>query len=369
MKIKNAFAISLVFLFPLIAVAEEQSKTGALTPDEVLFGTTPLEFAAKNLRSFIQRYDVATLKNRLYDTMQSKTARFNQSFVSYIKQVYNDPNYALMLSQDSSHIVEFLDLSEELNLETATTYECLRLFYNKLKSCEIIDDAIVLAITRSLPTKFKRHFDFNLPSEEPRSIDFIKKNTENIILSRLTEEFAFFQKDPELFVDTLAQTLATANQEFFLEQSIAHKKHLDKVDAVTRLRSLTLRFFDVLIAKIMWIPEAQEACWDSFITIGEELKNLGAEGVIDHMDDLDDLWWTLTHRFSFFVDFMGYSLSRAFYEKAETDLANKTVHFLETPEQDEGITTKKEFIINALIQGKAKAIAFEKGFMIDNKTR
>jgi hypothetical protein len=78
--------------------------------------------------------------------------------------------------------------------------------------------------------------------------------------------------------------------------------------------------------------------------------------IIDHMDDLDDLLWTLVHRFIFYIDLVGAELPVEFYERIEQDLVNRSVFFLEAKEQDDGITSKKQALIEALLKGKARAI-------------
>ena len=109
-----------------------------------------------------------------------------------------------------------------------------------------------------------------------------------------------------------------------------------------------------------------QGIWESVLRIANGLQLLGVHGILDHMDDLDDLLWSLVHRFSFFLDLAGSSLPVSFYEEIESDLAAKVVFFLEAQEQDETIKTKKTILLEALIKAKAKAIAFEqKGIFTD----
>jgi hypothetical protein len=78
------------------------------------------------------------------------------------------------------------------------------------------------------------------------------------------------------------------------------------------------------------------------------------------MDDLDDILWSLMHRFCYFLELTGSVLPLEFYGEIEHDLTNNLVFFLETKEQDEGIITKKETLAQALLQAKTKAYAYEK---------
>ncbi len=75
------------------------------------------------------------------------------------------------------------------------------------------------------------------------------------------------------------------------------------------------------------------------------------------MDDLDDLLWSLTHAFTRNLELFGAHLPIEFYDEIESDLTNE-VTFLENAEQDDGIKTKKETIIDALVSAKAQAFAY-----------
>ena len=78
------------------------------------------------------------------------------------------------------------------------------------------------------------------------------------------------------------------------------------------------------------------------------------------MDDLDSLLWELTYRFNFFLDLSGFSLPLNFYEEVEKAIEEKTVSFLESKEQDEGVKSKKEIFTEKLLQAKTKAYAYYK---------
>ena len=61
----------------------------------------------------------------------------------------------------------------------------------------------------------------------------------------------------------------------------------------------------------------------------------------------------------YFTSF-GISVPTSVYNKVEVDLRNNEISFLEEPEQDDGIKTKKEHIHEALMKAKFKAYAYEK---------
>jgi hypothetical protein len=336
------------------AQQEDQNLKAIVDLDEVLDESTPSQFASRNLKDFFTRNDF-NLQNRK-QVAESKTSAFHKSFINYIKEVYNKRNYVQALAQDGSHIIQFLDLSNEMNLEADTVYVCLRLFYNKIKACELIDDTVLLQLLERMPTLLERYFTIEETSQYAFDLAFIKKNLENQLLIKFTDHITEFDNAPDTFLATLAEELAK-----YYQQEIDQIKKQQQQDEIReRLRHTVIKFFETALSKCIWAPQVYESIWKSFLGIANGLQLLGTHGIINHMDDLDDLFWSLVHRFAFFLDLTGSSLPVSFYEEAEHDIHNNAVFFLEYKEQDEGITSKKETLAEAFLQAKARAIAYEK---------
>lgn len=372
MKIKNtlllAFACSAFFTCSAENNTDESSPTttSAAFFEEVLDNNkSPLGTSMQSLRNFFISHDVQrfTIKSRSCSE-DSKTSSFNESFIEYIKRVYNQPTYAEYLSRDASHIIEFSELGSELHLTPEYMYVGLRLFYNKLKGTEIIDDTVVLQLLPAISRQLEGYFD---PcTEETRihnleSFDFVKRRSEEIILYKFTQHFTEFQATPDLFVNKLAGDLAAfyKQQDDIKIQEASQQE--TKNESLTRLRHMVIRFFELSLSKIMWNIYQPEVIWPSVKALACNLRGLAEYGVINHMDDLDDLLWSLTHRFNYFLDLTGADLPIKFYDQIEEDLVNRNVFFLEAKEQDEGIVSKKQLFIEALVRSKAKAIANQRG--------
>lgn len=318
---------------------------------------TPSQFACQSFKDVFEANSVErSIMNDRPIAAESKTSIFQKSFIKYVKEIYNKRNYANILSQDGSHILQFLDLSNEMNLGPETVYVCFRLFYNKIKACELIDDTVVLQILNPLPSLVGRYFVSENTQDFHTNLSIISKNIENILLTKFTDHLIDFQNEPESFVSKLATELTLYYQK---EVETIQKQHM-KEESVNRLREITIRFFDTALGKVIWDPSMHVNIWESFISMGQGLGQLATDNILNHMDDLDDLLWTLVHRFCFFLDLTGTRLPLSFYQEVETDLENGAVFFLEYKEQDEGITTKKETIMHALVQAKTRALAYEK---------
>ena len=364
MKMKNVlllcFTLSLSFACSVYLKADEATNLALLHEN-----VTPSTMSLNNLRDFFATQDTSnTLKNR-HSGVPNKTAHFNESFLEYIKQVYNQRTYSSFLSQNSTHIIEFLQIGRELNLDAEYLYVGTRLFYNKFKEAEIIDDSVALEILPAFIEHFAPHFDYEEEeiTQRKENLDFLKKYTEEVILYKFTEHFTRFQTNPDEFISELSHDLAIFyNQQDYAKRHKQAKKE-NKREILLRLRQQTVRFFELIMSKVMWYNIQPETIWPSFLTIAQNLQGLGQQRIVDHMDDLDDLLWSLVHRFNYFIELTGSSLPLAFYEMIEHDLTNNKIFFLEAKEQDEGIASKKQILIEALIRGKARALAEQEGFI------
>lgn len=325
------------------------------TEIEQYLNQTPAQFSAISIHYYLneQTYNKEYKSLKTINEQKSKTSIFNNALSKYVKEIYNNKLYSNFLSQDGSHIVEFLELSEELNLDINPLYTCFRLFYNKIKATELIDDTVALQILNPLPILVEKYF-IEKPKEK-NSLKFLKKSIEKTILFKFTDHLTEFQQKPNIFISKLSKDISKIAQkeiDFVLKQK-------EQNEMKERLRNLIIRFLEVTFSKLIWDSQSYESIWESVLSIANNVIRLADYQILNHMDDLDDLLWSLTHRFCYFLNLVGSYLPVEFYEEVENDISNGTAFFLEIEEQDNDIKTKKETIVDALVRAKAKAIAFE----------
>ncbi len=359
-------AFFLIYL-PCSFAGTQVKKVTFQTPDEALkaiveFETnidneTPMQLNLRSFKSMFIDKTIPTLALRgRPELVQSKTSQFNKSFIKYIKDIYNEPTYAEILSQNGIHLVEFLELATEINLNCETTYVCMRLFYNKIKASELVDDTMITQIIPHLPKHLDRFFYTKDEDTKKVNLTFVKKNLESLLMTKITEKLPEFQNKPNEFAQVLGNEIIT----FVKKETDRAERELNKFESRERLRQMVIRFLELTLSKLIWNPKAPESVWQSFLGLANNLQLLGAYGIIDHMDDLDDLLWSLTHRFCYFLDLTGSILPLEVYEEMEHDLRNGLILFLEEQEQDFGIQTKKETLATTLLHAKTRAYAYQK---------
>jgi len=323
--------------------------------DKYLDQMLPSQYGTISIKYYLNSSPYETKNNS-----QSKTTIFNQILTKYVKDIYNSEVYPNFISQNGVHFVEFLELSEELNLSINPLYTCIRLFYNKIKECELIDDTVLLQILTPLPKLVEKYFIEK--QNEKISLKYLKKSIEKTILFKFTEHLNSFQTNTNEFITSLAKEISQITKN--------ELNHLDNQKEQNymkeRFRNLLIRFIEITISKIIWDNKHYQNIWGSVLSIANNLIMLADHKILDHMDDLDDMLWSLTLRFNYYLTLVGSILPVDFYEEIENDLANGSAFFLELEEQDQGIKTKKETLLKALLSAKTKSLAFhETGLFSD----
>jgi hypothetical protein len=352
MKTKNLFYVIFVFITSFFVCKAGFQQI--IDFEDEINDRTPLQSSTLPLKVY---FDEAGSKSqtRACDLV-SRTSIFNQTFLQYVKEDYNKPELTDLFTRDGSDIIQFLKTTSDLNLDDSITYVGLRLFHNKIKSCDLILGKVTNSLLESFSEYLGRYFD-NTEESFITELEIIRKNLEKIIFNQLSDQFA---KQEALNKSKVTQQVT---DEIFalITQSVDHlQKKFDDYKTKERLRHVALRFVETLLDKTVWDDNEAESIWPLFISMSKNIQNLGATGIIEHFDDLDDLFWSLTHCFCRYFTAFGISVPTAIYQKIELDLNNSSVSFLEEPEQDEGIKTKKEHIREALMKSKFRAYAYEK---------
>jgi hypothetical protein len=291
---------------------------------------------------------------------ESKTDLFNESIVDHAKKLCNECMYK-NFSHNGSGFIDFWFIANEGNLDLERAYSCTRLFYNNIKSCNIVDNTVVEHVSRTVPKLFCRYFEKK--NRDIGSLEIIKDNVEDLMLGRFIDQHRKFQAQPDVFITKLSTDITNLVKIRF--DMIRREKENEEFRE--KMRSMMIRFLDLIIGKTYWDPNSYISIWPSFMSIADKLYRIGRCGIINDQDNLDELWDSLVKRFVWYLDVHGSELPVEFYEQIEEDLKNRVVFFLEIDEQDKGIKRKKELIAEAVVNAKAKAIAYERGGIITDQ--
>lgn len=289
-------------------------------------------------------------------THHQRLLSVENSLHSYLQEMYNSNDYSDYLSHNINHLIIMLGTIKKLSLDqdgAVYAYTILKLFTDKMKSCEMVTYTVVEQILRFLPSLIGCYFE---AEEAGYSLRSLRTFIGQMLEAKLTQYAPSKYSNNEKTSSSIAHSLA--HIEYKRQQET-----LDTKQAIWRLRLMTQRFIDTLLSKVVWSQAHYESNWPSFLKIAHLIEMLTKRNIIDHRDDVDSLQWALVHRFRYFITLTGSIFPIDFYENIEHDLKNHCVPFL-LSEQD-AVKTKNEVLLETVILGKTKAIAYRDAGIID----
>jgi len=275
--------------------------------------------------------------------MLSAPIKFTVPGVNYfLEKTYNDPAYSALLADDFSHMIQCLEHGARTKQHAEYAKMIVRLFTNKLKEASWTNAYAFEYLATQLPDLLQPYFAPSVDSAIPAMHDMIYQQ----LHTTFEEHFAEFKKNPNRFLHNRTQEIL----------DIMHKELLTAPQEVAiELRGSIGHFIDLALNRLVWSPSHHREIWHSVKSISRSLSKLFEKKIIKSTDELDDLYWSLIHRFSFFLDLQGSELPVVFYEKIRDEINNNDILLVGLEELDELIITKKQQLNNAINRGLAQA--------------
>jgi len=268
------------------------------------------------------------------------------------------PEYAReILPYDFSYLHQLLVYGKTLHHRQNYARSVFGVFSNVMGASHDISAYAFEALLELLPNALRPYTLLSVSSElpfYPESTDMLfqdrfKHIVSNILFIQFSSQFDSFKAEPVLFFDDLAHRMSDVAQQ-----------ELD----MQLMRTAVKRFIELALSKLIWRSEKPETIWPNVKKIADNLMQLVEHNIIDDLNDLNDMYWTLIHRFNYFTDLLNAHLPQSFYHDIRTDLSSDSILLLTLAEQDSCIRTKKESLIRALVESEAKRLAYEKGIVL-----
>jgi len=272
---------------------------------------------------------------------------------NFFENIYNKNWYAKEFLPDNfTHMIQFLQFGKKTNQGGPFLKSVLKLFGNKLKAASYVNSYALLDLLEVLPD-LTRHC-FTLP--EKNFFEENKKAINNVMYKSFVSNFSLFKLDPKDFLDNLSENILSTLQ----NQANIVDTHVN----LEHFRQSLVRFIELALGKTIWSPQDHENIWSLFRSISKSIEKLSKQKIIEDIDNLDDMLWSLVHRFCDFLDIIGHKLPVEFYQKFKNKLLSSKLFIFQIEEQEKSITTKEAQLMQALFEGEAKARAYQKGIII-----
>ncbi len=288
----------------------------------------------------------------VHDSKQDPVHDTATLFASIQKELRDQKYRQEILPNNFSYLLQLLQHGSNTKLEREFAVSVISLFSKLLKGAEYVNAYSFSSLIEQLPSLTKNYFappsiDSALQNPVFTNLDMfdrIEKSVTDIIYHKFTKEFSQAQNNPQQFLDDLsAKIINITKQEVSMEQ----------------LRQAIIRFLEVGMGKLIWNANDPERSWDSVKTISHNLASLMESNIIEDLNDLDELFWTLTHRYCYFLELNSSDVPLSCYKKIKADVQMQHLMLFDLEEQEPFMQSKSDCLLQTILVQEAKKRAYD----------
>jgi len=282
------------------------------------------------------------------------TTNHPENLLKSLQHELKDPSYRTeILPNNFSHLSQLIVAGNSSEQSPTYLRSIIKLFSNMLKGAEYVNAYECSSFLEKLPTLVHPYFSLtasrayiNQPAlYDAHIFDRFKATVNNVLYFKFSSEYESFKKNPNEFLDMISsEILSLAQEEVTREQ----------------LRQGIIRFLDIALSKLIWDVHEPETMWNTTKNIAHHLAGLVEHNILDDVNDLDDLYWTLLTRHCYFVELMAADLPISFYTTVKNDIKAGNILLLELAEQDSFVESKLSYMQRSLMIAEAQSRAYHK---------
>lgn len=276
----------------------------------------------------------------------------------FLKLTFNHPLYARETLPYHFHDLQSL-LNQGRIVPNPVPYSkaLFKLFGNKVKGAPYISAYSLLEFLEQLPTSL----DY-LKELKPLDVTSARYYDElhNLLYDAFLTKFDELKENPNVFFTMLTNNVISLVSKNLTKPTI----EITRNETIVDIQPLFVRFIDTTINKLMWNIKDPDTIWATTKGIATELEALYDKEFIGEFSDLDDLYWTLIHRFAVFLDLSATRLSLELLHEMHNEVVSGNLVFLSIQEQEPYLQTKKQVLEAALTSAISKRLSYEHGLFI-----
>ncbi len=290
----------------------------------------------------------------VYSFQAQHTTNNRESLLKALQEELKDPSYRThVLPNNFSHMTNLITSGSMENQPPAYLRSIIKLFSNMLKSSDYVNAYECESFLKKLPHIVQPYFSLNVSRAyitertlyDAHMFDRFKVTVNNVLYVKFSSEYEAFKRDPNSFLDMLSsEIISIAQEEVTREQ----------------LRQGIVRFAEIALSKLIWNVGHAEKSWATTKKIADHLASLLEYNILDDLNDLDDLYWTLLTRYCYFVDITATDLAPSFYAVVKKDITEGNTLLLELAEQDAIVEPKLLYMQRTLMAAEAQSRAYHK---------
>lgn len=252
----------------------------------------------------------------------------------FFMHTYNHEKYTEYLPYTLDHMIQFLEYGQQHQQDERYALSIIKLFLQKIKGCDFVN-------SYSLITAMPKLAENLTPYVQKKEASFLQELQQSL-KKRFSHIFStyssYFQKNPDAFLEALSEQIAKKTNEVQTQQ------HID----VEHVRKDILRFLEICMNKLVWSPHEAYDAWISINELAEQSHNFLTKKLINDADALDDIYWSLIHRFCYFIEISHDDISEEIFKQIVSDIYTQDLLLFAIEEQENLITSKKDFLLRKI---------------------
>lgn len=272
----------------------------------------------------------------------------------FFENIYNKEWYATeFLPRNFMHMTQFLQYGKNTKQNGAFLKSVLKLFSNKIKGSTCISSYAFLDLIEIMPEFLTNYFK----APEINLFNFNKSSINNLIYNDFLINFNDFKNNPKIFIDGISKNIVN-----YLNNEAEKNKKAEIIDTyvnLEHLRKSVKNFLELSLSKIAWSPEDHKNIWDLFFRTTKALEEFHVKKIIDDVDDMDDIYWSLVHRFCDLLKLTATDLPIEFYVHFNSKILSSQLSMFQIEEQEKAITSKETRLVQSLLSAQAKARSYQ----------
>ncbi|HEX4068490.1 MAG TPA: hypothetical protein VHX42_00160 [Candidatus Babeliales bacterium] len=310
---------------------------------------------------FITLFTIIVLSshNTITHAFQEKDSILNNQdhlMVSIQKELRSPEYRKEILPHDFSHLSHLVAYGTRSHQPPAYIRSIVKLFSNLIKSSHHINAYAFSDLLETFPEQLAPYFSLvesrayitDSALYDATFVDRFKTTVNNMLYAKFSNEYDSFRQDPNLFLQKISNNIVTIAQEEVAQE---------------QLRQGIIRFCEIALSKLVWSPTAHEETWRITKKIGEQLAIFLEHNILDDINDLDDLHWTLLNRYCYFLELTAGDMPESFYQAIRNDLCSNAdnIVLFALKEQDYIVEPKLSYMQRTLLETETAAYRHKAG--------
>jgi hypothetical protein len=318
---------------------------------EINYVTAEQELSERKLSQ--QELSQRELSQQKLSQREPQTKNKDFGVTDFLSKTFNHPLYARETLPCHLHDLQAL-LNQGRIVPNPVPYSkaLFKLFGNKIKGAPYVSAYGLLELLEQLPTSL----DY---LKELKPIDVTSAHyydeLHNLLYDAFLTKFDDLKANPNVFFTMLTNNVVTLVSKNLTKPMLEITRNETLID----LQPVFVRFLDTTINKLMWNTKEAANIWITTKGIATELESLYDKEFISDLTDLDDLYWTLIHRFALFLDLSANKLPLELLHEMHNEVVSGNLVFLSIAEQEPYLETKKYVLERALTGAISKRLSYE----------